>query len=365
MGVTEAPQSKIAGEEDRAGAVADLFPGYFALVMATGIVSIAAFLHGRVGLADGLFYVNIAAYAVLWALTIARLIKFPRRMMDDLASHQRGAGFLTVVAGTAVLGSQAALLKTALGAAETLWVAAAVLWILLIYAFLTAITVRTDKPTLDQGINGGWLLLVVSTESLAVLGSAVAPHMAHPAALLFASLVAHLAGAMLYIVVIGLIFYRWTFFGMRGEQVTPPYWINMGALAITTVAGANLLAGDALGAGKVWPFLDSVAPFLKGTTVLFWAFASWWIPLLVIAGIWRHGIQRVKLAYDPQYWSMVFPLGMYSVATAKVGLIVGIASLEKLSTAFLWVAALAWAIVAGGMVAQPLSRRREATVRAS
>lgn len=219
---------------------------------------------------------------------------------------------------------------------------------------------KKDKPSLDLGINGAWLLLVVSTESLAVLGSAVAVHMAHPAAILFASLCAHLAGAMLYIVVIGLIFYRWTFFGMTGEQVTPPYWINMGALVITTVAGANLLAADTLGASKVWPFLADVAPFLKGTTVLFWAFASWWIPLLVIAGIWRHGVQRVKLSYDPQYWSMVFPLGMYSVATFKVAVLVGISSVEGLSTVFLWIAVAAWVVVTVGLLTQPLVKGRRA-----
>ena len=52
---------------------------------------------------------------------------------------------------------------------------------------------------------------------------------------------------MLYIVVIGLMFYRWTFFALDPDQATPPYWINMGALAITTLAGSNLL----LAAGRV------------------------------------------------------------------------------------------------------------------
>ena len=58
---------------------------------------------------------------------------------------------------------------------------------------------------------------------------------------LLVSTLAHLVGLMLYVVVIGLIFYRWTFFSLSGEQVTPPYWINMGALAITALAGSNLV----------------------------------------------------------------------------------------------------------------------------
>ncbi len=338
------------------GAVADLYPGYFALVMATGIVSIAAFVHGFPKPADILFWFNAGAYAVLWVLTLMRLVRFPARLAADLTTHQRGSGFLTIVAGTAVLGTQAVLLKGALGIAIGLWVAAVALWALLMYAFVTAVTVLDrKKPTLDVGINGSWLLLIVSTESLAVLGAVVAPHMPHTHGILFASLAAHLVGWMLYIVVIGLIFYRWTFFGMHPEQTHPPYWINMGALAITAVAGANLLA-----AAPDWPFLQEIAPFLKAGTVLFWAFASWWIPLLLIVGVWRHGVQRVKLAYDPQYWSAVFPLGMYSVATYKILGVTGLSSLEGLSTAFLWIAVGVWALTFAGMVGRIASARPKA-----
>ena len=81
---------------------------------------------------------------------------------------------------------------------------------------------------------------------------------------LFVSLLALFVGAMLYIVVIGLIFYRWTFFSMDPDQATPPYWINMGALAITTLAGSNLLL-----AAPQWSLLEELTPFLKGMTLLF------------------------------------------------------------------------------------------------
>lgn len=81
---------------------------------------------------------------------------------------------------------------------------------------------------------------MVATESVAVLAVAVAPRLA-PRGLLFVALLAHQIGAMLYIVVMGLIFYRWTFFSMGANQGTPPYWINMDALAITALAGSSLI----------------------------------------------------------------------------------------------------------------------------
>ena len=47
---------------------------------------------------------------------------------------------------------------------------------------------------------------------------------------------------MLYIWMIALIFYRFTFLPLTPGDLTPPYWINMGAMAISTLAGAALVA---------------------------------------------------------------------------------------------------------------------------
>ena len=63
-------------------------------------------------------------------------------------------------------------------------------------------------------------------------------------------------------------------------MLAPPYWINMGGIAITTMAGATLFLSAPTGS-----FLVELVPFLKTFTLFFWAFANWWIPLLVILGI--------------------------------------------------------------------------------
>jgi tellurite resistance protein TehA-like permease len=334
--------------------IASLFPGSFALVMATGIVSIAAFQLGFETLARAFLAVNFAAFVVLWALTIVRLVRFPGRVRDDMATHQRGAGFLTIVAGTNVLGSEIVLLTSWSGLALGLWIAGVVLWLAITYWFLTAVTVRADKPPLEAGIGGAWLLLVVSTESIAALGALLAPSVDAADGLLLMSTLAHLVGLMLYIVVIGLIFYRWTFFPLSGEQVTPPYWINMGALAITTLAGSNL----ALAAGS-WEALDRLVPFLTGTTLLAWGFATWWIPLLLAIGVWRHGVRRVPLRYDPQYWSLVFPLGMYAASTFRLEAALDVGLPSGIATMTFWIAVAAWTVTAVGMVrsARALGRR--------
>ena len=276
-------------------AIATLFPGYFALVMATGIISLAAHFLGLTHMAQVLFWVNITAYVVLWVLTLLRLVYYRAQLIDDLTHHARGVTFLTTVAGTCILGNQFAVLTPFMPVAVGLWFTGLALWTVLLYTFFTAVTVREPKPSLETGINGAWLLVVVSTESLCVLGTLVAPALAGTEFVLFVALAMYLVGAMLYILFITLILYRWMFLSMPAETLVPTYWINMGALAITTLAGSRLLL-----TADTWSLLHELMPFLKGFTLFFWATGTWWIPLLVIVGIWRHVWKRVPLTYDPQ-----------------------------------------------------------------
>jgi tellurite resistance protein TehA-like permease len=142
------------------------YPGYFALVMATGIVSLAAHFMNMEAISTVLFYLTLICYSVLWILTIVRLLKYRSEFVQDLTDHARGAGFFTIVAGTCILGTQVAILAGNFIAARILWYLAIVLWIVITYVFFTAVTVREPKPSIENGLNGAWLIAVVSTQSL-------------------------------------------------------------------------------------------------------------------------------------------------------------------------------------------------------
>jgi tellurite resistance protein TehA-like permease len=326
--------------------VAGLFPGYFALVMATGIVSLASHYLLADGIAYVLFGLNVAFYVVLLVLSLERLILFRDRMWQDLASHRRGPAFLTTVAGTCVLGTQFVALTPWVGIGSALWILGIGLWLVLMYTLLTRIVVAQTKPTLESGLTGAWLLLTVSTQSIAVLAATLAPHAgANGLAVLAIATFAFLLGCMLYLPVISLIFDRWTFVHMTPEDLGPPYWITMGATAISTLAAVRLITN-----GSDWALLQQIDPFVRGLALMFWVFGSWWIPLLVILGGWRHVGRRVPLTYDPQFWSLVFPIGMYTVATFVLAQVTDLGVLYAIAHVVVYFALGAWLVVLAGMV---------------
>lgn len=325
--------------------IATLFPAYFALVMSTGIVSIGAYLLQFTTIAHTLLYINIVAYLCLWALLLLRLFFYFRLLADDLSDHARSAGFLTIVAGTNVLGSQLVILQNNFAAAQWLLYIGFFLWLLLIYFFFIQITIKREKPTLENGMNGIWLLMVVSTQSVAVLATLLADQLPFPKDItLFISLMMFLLGCMLYTIIITLIFYRLTFFKLRAEEFAPPYWINMGAVAITTLAGSMLILN-----AHQWEFLTSLLPFLKGFTLLFWATGTWWIPIIIVLMIWRHFFKFIPITYHPQYWGMVFPLGMYTVCTYRMAHAIELPFLYPVAHVFIFLALTAWLITFVGL----------------
>lgn len=146
------------------GEAARLFPGYFALVMATGIIANTLFLEGYHRLSDVLFGVNVVAFPWLLLMTAWRAVRFSRPLWADLTNPGLVFAFFTIVAASDVLGLGVNLRghpQLAFG----LWVFALIVWFGLIYFSFAVLTFLNTAHGANV-VHGGWLIAIVGTESL-------------------------------------------------------------------------------------------------------------------------------------------------------------------------------------------------------
>lgn len=321
-----------------------LTPGYFALVMASGIISIGALDLGFELISLLLAGVAGMAWVLLIGLNLLRFIRHRDAVADDFQNPSRAFGFFTWVAATCVLGSRLAA-DGHLRAALVLLLVGSAIWLAFGYVIpWTAVLGRTVRPVM-QTANGTWFIWVVASQSIAVLAATLE--------VLFIDFRRELAMLAVFSWSVGIFLYaaagvfvgaRMLLYELRPEDLTPPYWVAMGATAITVVGGARIVQmADA-------PMVDATRGLIAGASVFFWAFGTWLIPPLVAAGYWRHVRHHIPFRYEATLWSIIFPLGMYGVGSAFLGEADQLPILVAVGGIQFWIALTAWTIVATAMV---------------
>jgi tellurite resistance protein TehA-like permease len=273
-----------------------------AVVMGTGIVSVALALDGEDVLSDVLFVLAAAVLVSLGAALLALAIA-DRRTLRELACAPAA---LTWVAATDVVGSRLSFIGWQREAAVLLGTAV-VLWLIVVPC------VATHWTTPTVGLS---FLLVVATESIAVLAARLS--------YAEAALVPFGLGLAFYLVVLARFDLHQLVVG-RGD-----HWIAGGALAIAALACARC--------AQATPGLHTVA-------LAVWAAAAAWLPVLVV-----FELRRVRRPFDERWWATVFPLGMYAVCSFAVGNVAGATVLTRFADAWVWLAVVAWAVVAASTV---------------
>jgi len=326
-------------------AVRTLTPGYFALTMASGIISVGLELEGFHALSLALLMVCALSYLVILGLSLLRLARFAADMRGDFLDPARAFGFFTFIAGTNVLGTRLGMAGWQ-GTTAALLVVSVLAWVVLGYVVpWTAVLGRSERPVVKDA-NGSWFIWCVASQSVAVAAASIEP-LAAPdwrAALALVAVVAWSVGLILYAAVGIFVSLRLMTYPIRPQDLRPPYFVAMGAMAISVLAGARIV--EMAGA----PMVDATRGLVAGASVVFWSFASWLFPVLLAAGWWRHVVHRVPLSYEPGLWSVIFPLGMYAVAGIYLGRADGLPLVAAIGRAELWLAVAAFLATLAGML---------------
>ncbi|MBQ1094732.1 tellurite resistance/C4-dicarboxylate transporter family protein [Streptomyces sp. b94] len=307
-------------------------PAAGAAVMATGILSVALHLAGHEVLSRIALVLACATWLALAANFVHLLLAEPAQWLTRAGMP----GALTAVAATTVLGTRISLFGWSPVAAALLALAA-LLWPGLLYLVVTH---------WGRRMPGAVFLGCVATEGLAVLGATLAA----------ATSTAWLAHASLVPFWLGIVLYLIALFRFDLRQVargSGDHWVAGGALAISALAGAELLAAAGTG---MYLWNDDDYAVLHDVTVFLLALDLAWYAVLLAAEIaWP------RVRYDVRRWSTVFPLGMTAAATLSVAAVLDVPWLDAPGQALLWIAVAAWLAVAAGAVFQAGSGLRSAT----
>lgn len=329
-----------------AGAVARWFarldpsPDVFSVVMATGIVALAARDHGYWYIDTGLGLVALAAFAVLGFGFVIRVTTHPSRVVRLARNPDVALRMFTFCAACIVLGEHLRWNAVATGALGGLAVAA---WCILVPLTVADVWSRRTTQLRDQA-HGAWLLPSVATSGLADATAQRAGN-AHASSLVVVAAAAVVLALAIYLAVALLIVWRALSGPLLPDQIPPDSWILMGALAISALAGSRLLAATrALGESP------PVVHASRTLVLVVWITASLWVPVLLYAQMWRSDHLPGTLHYEGVWWSAVFPVGMYSAATSAVGGQLGLPQLATVSLVFFWIAFTIFVLVGTGLV---------------
>ncbi len=316
-----------------------LYPGYFAMTMATGIISVAFFLHNNIVLSNSFMVVTIITWFVMIYLYTWRLIKYPKTVFNDLTNPKTTFIFFTFVAATNICG--VLLYQHGYSTfAIICWFLAFSYWSILMYFSFTVLCFAHKEREVNI-MHGGWLILIVGTQSLVLLGTKIAADFGKYSEYMMVEMYMLWAlGIIFYGVLVTLFCYRIFFKAMSVNEYSPLMWVIMGAAAISANAGSSLLLTD-----PIIPMLAELHAVVQLISIMLWTWATWWIPLLVIMGIWTHWYRKIPLLYNPMQWSIVFPLGMYTVATSNLALSSQFTPLLFLAEGMLLIAFSAWLIL--------------------
>ncbi|MCW2497808.1 TDT family transporter [Jatrophihabitans sp.] len=321
----------------RRSALANVTPNWFATVMGTGIVAVAAVsvplrLNGLRAAAEIVWVAAVLALAAVTTATALHWRRHPRRarmhLDDPLMAHFYGAvpmALLTVGAGTLLVGRDLLGLRAAVDLDWTLWILGGTGGLATAAVIpYRAVTRHRARP--EQAF-GGWLMSVVPPLVSASTGALLVPHAALRQPMLVTCYGLFALGLALSAPVAIMVIAR---LGAGPAALVPTVWIVLGPLG-QSVTAANLLGG--LGGQRAHDF-GRYYGALAGTTALVW---------LGVAV--RSTIAR-RPPFALTWWSFTFPLGTCVTGASALARATGFEPLRLLSVTLFAGLVTAWLIVA-------------------
>jgi C4-dicarboxylate transporter/malic acid transport protein len=331
----------------------DLGPNWYASIMGTGIVAVAAAtLPFRVAglhvlaltvwvLAAGSLIALTAAWAVHWTRHRERALAHANNPVMAQFWGAPAMALMTVGTGTLLLGRQWTGLPAAVDADWALWGAGTALG--LVTSCWIPYLMMTRHQIAPDGAFGGWLMPVVPPMVSAANGALLIPYAAGQARLTLLLGCYAMFGLSLFasVIITSLVWSRLVTHKTLPAALVPTSWIILGPLGQSVTAAGNLAreAGPVL--PRPYPAGADVFALLYGVPT--WGFAMAW---LVIAAALTVRALRRGMPFGLPWWSFTFPVGTCVTGTISLAARTGSDVFRGAAGTLFALLAVAWLVVA-------------------
>jgi C4-dicarboxylate transporter/malic acid transport protein len=307
-------------------ALAHLGPNWYASVMGTGIVANAAALLPKQSAvlhaaAVGIWLLAAVLLAAVTAATALHWRHYPANArshaLDPAMAPFYGAppmAFLTVGAGTMLVGRGLIGLDAALGVDAVLWTIGTLTGLAASVAVPYLMFTRHELDASQA--SASWLMPVVPPMVSAATGAALVGHLPAGQARLTLLLACYsMFGLSLLasLVLVTLVWARLLFHEIGPARMVPTVWIVLGPL------GQSITAASLLGAAAQGTIPAPYSTAMRAMGVVYglpvWGFALLWLSLAV--AITAHTARR-HLPFALTWWSFTFPVGTVVTGTSEL-----------------------------------------------
>lgn len=342
-------------ELDGAPVLGFIGPNWFASVMGTGIIAVAAatlpFEMPGATVVSAIFWAfAVVVLVVVAGATLGHWVlhgDVARAHLDDpVMSHFYGApamALMTVGAGALLVGHHVIGLTAALAVDWVLWSAGTALGLMTaVVVPLRAITTHAVRP--DSAF-GGWLMPVVPPMVSAATGAALIPHLPAGQArqtMLLACCAFFGLTLVCSAIVIGFIWNRLLRHGVGAAGAVPTLWIVLGPVGQSITAAHHLgaVTPDVLGR----PHGAAFQAFALIYGIPMWGFAMLWLAIVAALTV---RTARNGLPFGLTWWSFTFPVGTVVTGTSGLAQLTGNHVLAVAAGVLFVLLVVAWTVVAG------------------
>lgn len=314
---------------------------WFNTVMATVIIAVVSQLYGFERISPYFFITGLVALLSVIVFMIVRIVLFNKDAINDLLNPEKSLYFFAIISAINFAGMCFSMIFHMNLTASIFWYVAITLWVVISLSTFSILFLhgKSRDRKFEDILHGGWFFATAGTQSTALLGIIVTGEATKN--ILFIHIFSFALwsiGACLYIIFIALIIFRLFFFQFKIDTLLSPYWMNMGAAALTAITGIELYQHISIMGGPFMEFL----PFLKGISLFFWSAGLWWLPFLIILAIRKQVFSKEGLVFTVGYWEIAFTLGLYAHSSNKLFCLFGGQYLNVISICFYIVCIIFW-----------------------